>query len=92
MKIRQVFGVFTVADPQTLLEEKVSTEAKLALAEYDLRLAQEDVARLTLELQKQKESSPQDANGLFFSASCFIIYVVIDLSVVGKFFVHISIP
>ncbi|XP_078153215.1 HEAT repeat-containing protein isoform X2 [Carex rostrata] len=57
------FNTSKVADPQTLLEEKISTEAKLALAEYDLRLAQEDVARLTSELQKQKESSSQEANG-----------------------------
>lgn len=67
--------LITEADPQTLLEEKISTEAKLALAEYDLRLAQEDVARLTSELQKQKESSSQEANGFFFFffSSLFII-------------------
>lgn len=66
---------FTVADPQTLLEEKISTESKLALAEYDLRLAQEDAARLTLELQKQKESSPQGTNGLFslFLSFCYVL-------------------
>ncbi|KAJ4808089.1 LisH domain and HEAT repeat-containing protein KIAA1468 [Rhynchospora pubera] len=57
------FNSSKVADPQALLEEKTSTESKLALTEYDLRLAQEDVTRLTLELQKKKESSPQEANG-----------------------------
>lgn len=55
-----------MADPQTLLEEKVSTEEKLALTQYELRLAQEDLSRLKSELQKQKELSPEELNGLFF--------------------------
>lgn len=55
-----------MTDPQTLLEEKVSTEEKLALTQYDLRLAQEDLSRLKSELQKQKELSPEELNGLFF--------------------------
>ena len=84
-----------MADPQTLLEEKISTEAKLALAEYDLRLAQEDVARLTSELQKQKESSSQEANGLFvclfFSPFYhFIAYFVCNVPVIGYLLVQQS--
>ncbi|WVZ70792.1 hypothetical protein U9M48_019429 [Paspalum notatum var. saurae] len=52
------------ADPQSLLEEKIAAQQKLALAEYDLRLAKEDLSQLKLELQKQKESSLEDSNGL----------------------------
>ncbi|OAY68909.1 LisH domain and HEAT repeat-containing protein, partial [Ananas comosus] len=58
-----------VADPQTLLEEKVSTEEKLALTQYELRLAQEDLSRLKSELQKQKELSPEELNGPLSDAS-----------------------
>lgn len=50
------------ADPQSLLEEKIAAEEKLALTDYDLRLAREDLSRLKLELQKQKESSPDGSN------------------------------
>jgi hypothetical protein len=53
----------TGADPQNLLEEKIAAEEKLALAEYDLRLAKEDLSCLKLELQKQQQSSPDDTNG-----------------------------
>lgn len=51
------------ADPQSLLEEKIAAQEKLVLAEYDLRLAKEDLSQLKLELQKQKEFSPEDSNG-----------------------------
>ncbi|KAL6884533.1 hypothetical protein ACP4OV_010469 [Aristida adscensionis] len=57
------------ADPQSLLEEKIAAQEKLALTEYDLRLAKEDLSQLKLELQKQKESSPGDSNGRLFDAS-----------------------
>lgn len=57
------------ADPQSLLEEKIAAEEKLALTEYDLRLAKEDISRLKLELQKQQESSPDDSNGPLSDAS-----------------------
>lgn len=56
--------LFTGADPQSLLEEKIAAEEKLALTEYDLRLAKEDLSQLKLELQKQQELSPDDSNGL----------------------------
>nr|CAB3502343.1 unnamed protein product [Digitaria exilis] len=56
-------------DPQSLLEEKIAAQEKLALAEYDLRLAKEDLSQLKLELQKKKESSPEDSNGLLLGAS-----------------------
>lgn len=54
--------LLTGADPQSLLEQKISAEEKLALAEYDLRLAKEDLSQLKLELQKQKPH--QDSNGM----------------------------
>ncbi|XP_071679532.1 uncharacterized protein [Lolium perenne] len=57
------------ADPQNLLEEKIAAEEKLALAEYDLRLAKEDLSCLKLELQKQQQSSPDDTNGPLPDAS-----------------------
>lgn len=56
--------MLTGADPQSLLEEKIAAQEKLALAEYDLRLAKEDLSQLKLELQKKKESSREDSNGL----------------------------
>ncbi|TVT98278.1 hypothetical protein EJB05_56409 [Eragrostis curvula] len=55
------------ADPQSLLEEKIAAQEKLALAEYDLRLAKEDLSQLKLELQKQKESQ-QDKRDVKISA------------------------
>ncbi|XP_072993401.1 uncharacterized protein [Typha latifolia] len=56
------FNSLRVADPQSLLEEKVSKEEKLALAQYELRLAQEDLSRLKSELQNRKEISPDKLN------------------------------
>ncbi|KAJ6803207.1 lisH domain and HEAT repeat-containing protein KIAA1468-like protein [Iris pallida] len=52
-----------VADPQSLLEEKVSVEEKLAISEYKLRLAEEDLSRMRTELQKQNEPSSGATNG-----------------------------
>ncbi|XP_062211606.1 uncharacterized protein LOC133912731 [Phragmites australis] len=57
------------ADPQSLLEEKIAAQEKLALTEYDLRLAKEDLSQLKLELQKQKESPPEDSIGRLSDAS-----------------------
>ncbi|KAK7295763.1 hypothetical protein RJT34_18675 [Clitoria ternatea] len=45
-----------VADPQTLLEEKEAAEEKLAISDYELRLAQEDILKLKSELQKKAEN------------------------------------
>ncbi|KAL3032449.1 hypothetical protein AAZX31_02G084600 [Glycine max] len=45
-----------VADPQTLLEEKEAAEEKLAISDYELRLAQEDISKLKSELQKKAEN------------------------------------
>ncbi|KAJ6402494.1 hypothetical protein OIU84_014568 [Salix udensis] len=50
------FNSLRVADPQSLLEEKEAMEEKLALTAYELRLAQEDISRLT-ELQKKSDLS-----------------------------------
>lgn len=54
------FNTIRVADPQGLLEEKESVEEKLALSEYELRLAQEDILKLKSELQKKTESLPDE--------------------------------
>ncbi|CAN6572825.1 unnamed protein product [Malus baccata var. baccata] len=50
------FNSLRVADPQCLLEEKEAVEEKLAISEYELRLAQEDISKLKAELQKKAES------------------------------------
>ncbi|XP_043700989.1 RAB11-binding protein RELCH homolog isoform X2 [Telopea speciosissima] len=57
------FNTLRVADPQSLLEEKEALEEKLALSEYELRLAEEDNLRLKTELKKRAESSPDDLSG-----------------------------
>ncbi|XP_042501337.1 RAB11-binding protein RELCH homolog [Macadamia integrifolia] len=57
------FNTLRVADPQSLLEEKEALVEKLALSEYELRLAEEDIVRLKTELKKRAESSPDDLSG-----------------------------
>ncbi|KAK9272038.1 hypothetical protein L1049_002407 [Liquidambar formosana] len=54
------FNTLRVADPQSLLEEKEAVEEKLAISEYELRLAQEDILKLKTELQKKTESPPDE--------------------------------
>lgn len=55
------FKSLKVADPQTLLEEKEALQEKLAINEYEFRLAQEDLSRLKAELQKSE--GPSEING-----------------------------
>ncbi|XP_042500230.1 RAB11-binding protein RELCH-like isoform X2 [Macadamia integrifolia] len=57
------FNALRVADTQSLLEEKETVEEKLALSEYELRLAQEDILRLKTELRKRTEFYPDDLSG-----------------------------
>lgn len=52
-----------VADPQSLLEDKEAIEEKMAITEYELRLAHEDISKLKAELQKLKESYPHGVDG-----------------------------
>ncbi|CAN0913689.1 RAB11-binding protein RELCH homolog [Linum grandiflorum] len=47
-----------VADPQSLLEEVEATREKLALSEYELRLAHEDISKLKSDLQKKVDLTP----------------------------------
>ncbi|KAK9134337.1 hypothetical protein Syun_013667 [Stephania yunnanensis] len=58
------FNTLRVADPQSLLEEKEIIEEKLAISEYELRLAQEDILRLKTELEKKMKSLGVELNGL----------------------------
>lgn len=51
-----------MADPQSLFEEKESLEEKLAVREYELRLAQEDILNLKAELLKKTESNFEEPN------------------------------
>ncbi|TYI74500.1 hypothetical protein E1A91_D07G204200v1 [Gossypium mustelinum] len=53
------YNSLRVLDPQRLLEEKEAIEEKLALSDYELRLAQEDIVKLKTELQR-KEDLTQD--------------------------------
>ncbi|PKA61462.1 hypothetical protein AXF42_Ash014379 [Apostasia shenzhenica] len=54
------FIILLAADPQTLLEEKQVVEEKLAVSEYELRLAHEDVSRLKSELEKLNAALPDN--------------------------------
>ncbi|XP_065848417.1 uncharacterized protein [Euphorbia lathyris] len=56
------FNSLRVADPQTLLEEKEGLEEKLALTEYDLRLAQEDLSKLQMDVLRKSDLSQVDLN------------------------------
>lgn len=53
-----------MADAQTLLEEKEAAVEKLAISDYELRLAQEDILKLKSELQKKAENL-NELNGIF---------------------------
>ncbi|PKU83044.1 hypothetical protein MA16_Dca007715 [Dendrobium catenatum] len=55
------FNSIRAADPQTLLEEKLVVEEKLAVTEYELRLAHEDVTRLKSELENINEALPDES-------------------------------
>ncbi|KAL6551842.1 hypothetical protein OROGR_007996 [Orobanche gracilis] len=58
-----------VADPQSLFEEKESLEEKLAVCEYELRLAQEDNHNLKAELLKKTETKMDESSGTDASGS-----------------------
>ncbi|KAK9038943.1 hypothetical protein V6N11_023784 [Hibiscus sabdariffa] len=49
------YNSLRVLDPQSLLEEKEAIEEKLALSDYELRLAHEDIAKLKIELQRKED-------------------------------------
>eukprot|EP00268_Persea_americana_P026110 TRINITY_DN2549_c0_g1_i12.p1 TRINITY_DN2549_c0_g1~~TRINITY_DN2549_c0_g1_i12.p1 ORF type:complete len:1082 (+),score=231.80 TRINITY_DN2549_c0_g1_i12:196-3441(+) len=57
------FNNLRFADPQSLVEEKETMEEKLAISQYELRLAQEDMLRLKAELQKRVECPPEESSG-----------------------------
>lgn len=52
--------VFAAADPQALLQNKEETEEKLAITDYELRLALEDITKLKEELQAKRECNILD--------------------------------
>lgn len=56
------FSSLRVADPQTLMEEKQALQEKLALSEYELRIAQEDFSKLKEEVQKKTEVPSLEIN------------------------------
>lgn len=66
-----------VADPQSLLEEKETLVEKLAITEYELRLAQEDATKLKGELQKKTDTTPTELNGmsqLCFTCNAYVLW------------------
>lgn len=63
------FNSLRVADPQSLLEEKEALEKKLALCEYEFRLAQEDIVQLKTELQKKSQAIPRPISDSKIDAS-----------------------
>lgn len=82
-----------VADPQTLLEEKEAAEEKLAISDYELRLAQEDILKLKSELQKKAENL-NEVNGIFlvsryFNLAIFHVFCVIDFPFNVTHFLHL---
>ncbi|KAK8335431.1 hypothetical protein V6Z12_A09G054000 [Gossypium hirsutum] len=86
-----------VVDPQNLLEEKEAIEEKLALSDYELRLAREDVMKLKTELQRKVTDQNLDvwANSLASvpDALCHYYYQYLSSSSeaaeVGKLFLTI---
>ncbi|KAK3036549.1 hypothetical protein RJ639_030990 [Escallonia herrerae] len=63
------FNSLRVADPQSLLEDKEALEEKLAISDYELRLAQEDILKLKAEVQKKTEATADELNGTNTDAS-----------------------
>ncbi|KAL0378044.1 UNVERIFIED_CONTAM: RAB11-binding protein RELCH [Sesamum radiatum] len=63
------FNSLRVLDPQTLLEDKESLEEKLAVREYELRLAQEDILSLKAEVLKKTESNLDESRGAHANAT-----------------------
>ncbi|XP_028071654.1 RAB11-binding protein RELCH homolog [Camellia sinensis] len=57
------YNALRVADPQNLLEEKEALEEKLALCEYELRLAQEDILKVKDDLQRKNELTEDESPG-----------------------------
>ncbi|KAL1356354.1 hypothetical protein AAHE18_05G178500 [Arachis hypogaea] len=66
LQIARLNSLTSLIDPQTLLQEKEEAESKLALTEYELRLAQEDISKLKADL----ESKTQFLDQLNASQSC----------------------
>lgn len=62
-----------VADPQSLLEEKEALEEKLAIRDYENRLAQEDILKLKTELQKKSEAKQDEPSGKMLNSSSIFI-------------------
>ena len=70
------FHVWTVADPQSLLDEKEALEEKLALSQYELRLAQEDVLKLKTELENRSKGTLGERSGKslnLITIACFCL-------------------
>ncbi|XP_045812584.1 RAB11-binding protein RELCH-like [Trifolium pratense] len=63
------FNSLSLADPQTLLQNKEEAEEKLAITDYELRLAQEDITKLKDELQTKTEYDDVDDDAIIKSST-----------------------
>jgi len=72
-----------VAEPQTLLEEKEAIAEKLAISKYELRLAQEDISKLKIELQKKKEARSVVLSGNIYIYIYICTYVDICINLIA---------
>lgn len=73
-----------VADPQSLLEEKEALEEKLAIRDYENRLAQEDILKFKNELQKKSEARLDESAGKYF------IYLLFTIDLLALFLFYLS--
>lgn len=61
-----------------MLEDKIAAEEKLAISEYELRLAQEDLEKLQSELKRMAESPAViESDGLFYRFKQSYVHVVV---------------
>lgn len=79
-----LLSCWPVADPQSLLEEREALAEKLALTEYELRLAQEDTRKLKDELLKKSELTMDEFTGNSNTASLPREWAFVHFSMLGK--------
>lgn len=56
-----------------MLEEKEALSEKLAISEYEFRLAQEDITRLKTEGQKRSDCSIDKLKGIYLYTELFVL-------------------
>ena len=74
-----------------MLEEKEAIAEKLAISKYELRLAQEDISKLKIELQKKKEARSVVLSGNIYISIIYHIYIYIYIYMYVCMYVYICI-